>query len=109
MRLGPYPFSIVSVLAAQTSISTWKFALATFLSTPRFLAFVYIGSTLTSLLESGDPSKSDNIASLIALIAGIVVGVLGALWCGWIIRREVVKFEQTQSDEVNLEDEDKVV
>ncbi|KAI9141031.1 snare associated Golgi protein-domain-containing protein, partial [Paraphysoderma sedebokerense] len=49
VRLGPYPFSIVSVLAAQTSISTWKFALATFLSTPRFLAFVYIGSTLTSL------------------------------------------------------------
>ncbi|KAI9141030.1 snare associated Golgi protein-domain-containing protein [Paraphysoderma sedebokerense] len=99
VRLGPWPYSAVNVLAAQTSISAWSFGFASLIALPKFLISIYIGSTLTSLVDAMNSNMEfKNPIALVISAVGITVSIIGAIWFSWVIRREVKKMNQVDEE-----------
>ncbi|KAJ3406110.1 hypothetical protein HDV05_006174 [Chytridiales sp. JEL 0842] len=94
IRLGPYPHPLLPILFALSPLSVFQVVAANLIGGFKVAVGVYIGSTLSTLLDSTKVGGGN----FVGLGAGVAVGVigLGVIWL--LVRREVAVAEKKEDE-----------
>ncbi|KAG0001757.1 hypothetical protein BGZ65_003206 [Modicella reniformis] len=110
IRLAPYPFNIMNALLSATHIPLYTFTLATAISLIKLALHVYIGSTLSSLIEGDDDNDNDNNngennhpkdpsqghskkLKIVIMVFSLILGIGVGAYVWMVAKREVEKTE----------------
>ncbi|TPX69974.1 hypothetical protein SpCBS45565_g02038 [Spizellomyces sp. 'palustris'] len=83
IRLAPYPFNVMSVLFATTSVTFTRYTQATSLALIKIILHVYIGSTVRDLAETNKLTP----ARVFALSIGLVIATGVFIYLTLLVRR----------------------
>lgn len=77
IRLCPLPYSMSNgALASIPSVSLWKFALATAITTPKLFMHIFVGDRLVRLNEKSD--WTEKILNVVSILIAVGIGSLTA-------------------------------
>lgn len=90
IRLCPLPYSLSNGgLASIPSVSPWKFALATTMTSPKLLMHIFVGDRLTRL-----GSETDSASRVINILSVAIAVILGSITAYTIYIRTIERAEQ---------------
>ncbi|OZJ06168.1 hypothetical protein BZG36_00991 [Bifiguratus adelaidae] len=106
IRVAPYPYNIMNVLLATTTVSTGTFILGTALSLIKIALHVFIGANLTSFTRPNkDEDPMMHTVRIVVMIAGFVFGLAVMVYMYRLTQKlvdEVVVNEGLQEAEEGL-------
>ncbi|ORX75888.1 hypothetical protein K493DRAFT_412595 [Basidiobolus meristosporus CBS 931.73] len=97
IRFAPYPYNVLNVTLAGTTIPTTQFLLVTGISLIKLLPQIYIGSQLVSFADS--ITEHPSALKILGVIAAITLGVGLLVYVYWLSKKlvdEVVDDEEEQ-------------
>ncbi|KAJ3182232.1 Tlg2-vesicle protein [Gaertneriomyces sp. JEL0708] len=100
IRLAPYPYSMISVVFATTSMPLERYIIATALSLFKLLLYVYIGSSVRDLTDTSNMTP----ARVVALICGMLIAIGVLVYLTLTVRRVLAAAEAGQEEEVWLDE-----
>ncbi|TPX55349.1 hypothetical protein PhCBS80983_g05393 [Powellomyces hirtus] len=98
IRLAPYPYGIMSVLFATTSVSLSRFIQATSLALFKIILHIYIGSTVRDLSETSQLTP----ARVFALIFGLSIAGFVMVYLTILVRKVLENAEHHEGGEEGL-------
>jgi len=90
LRLSPIiPFNILNYALGLTTVTLRDYTIACLGMVPGSIAFVFLGSTLTTISEASSAGISSNLEILVFTIVGTLLAFIGLVWVSATARREI--------------------
>jgi len=111
LRLSPIiPFNLLNYAMGLTTVTLRDYIIACIGMIPGTIAFVFLGTTITSISEASEQGIGSNVGILVFAIVGTILAFIGVVWVSAIARREIKALtENSEAAEMMDEENENIV
>lgn len=104
LRLSPIiPFNLLNYAMGLTTVTLRDYIIACLGMIPGVIAFVFLGTTITTISEASSQGISSNVGILVFAIVGTILAFIGMIWVSAAARREIKGLTENNEDDAKEE------